>query len=79
MLGLEPRDERLEVAEIRVDVGPLFAVDLDRDEVLWASGVSSAFITNDAVCVLGAPIVVRPRWPSPRPGWGRSSSCFSLP
>lgn len=27
--------------------------------VVWGSGVLSAFITNDAVCVLGAPIVVR--------------------
>jgi Na+/H+ antiporter NhaD/arsenite permease-like protein len=27
--------------------------------VVWGAGVLSAFITNDAVCVLGAPIVVR--------------------
>lgn len=27
--------------------------------LVWGSGVLSAFITNDAVCVLGAPLVVR--------------------
>lgn len=27
--------------------------------VVWGSGLLSAFITNDAVCVLGAPLVVR--------------------
>ena len=27
--------------------------------IVWASGLLSAFITNDAVCVLGAPLVVR--------------------
>jgi Na+/H+ antiporter NhaD/arsenite permease-like protein len=27
--------------------------------IVWGSGVLSAFITNDAVCVLGAPLVVR--------------------
>jgi Na+/H+ antiporter NhaD/arsenite permease-like protein len=27
--------------------------------IVWGSGVASAFITNDAVCVLGAPLVVR--------------------
>lgn len=27
--------------------------------VVWGSGILSAFITNDAVCVLGAPLVVR--------------------
>lgn len=27
--------------------------------IVWSSGVLSAFITNDAVCVLGAPLVVR--------------------
>lgn len=27
--------------------------------VVWGAGVLSAFITNDAVCVLGAPLVVR--------------------
>jgi Na+/H+ antiporter NhaD/arsenite permease-like protein len=27
--------------------------------IVWGAGILSAFITNDAVCVLGAPIVVR--------------------
>lgn len=27
--------------------------------IVWGSGIISAFITNDAVCVLGAPLVVR--------------------
>jgi Na+/H+ antiporter NhaD/arsenite permease-like protein len=27
--------------------------------IVWGSDVLSAFITNDAVCVLGAPLVVR--------------------
>lgn len=27
--------------------------------VVWSSGILAAFITNDAVCVLGAPVVVR--------------------
>jgi Na+/H+ antiporter NhaD/arsenite permease-like protein len=27
--------------------------------IVWSSGIVSAFITNDAVCVLGAPLVVR--------------------
>ncbi|MEW6073558.1 MAG: SLC13 family permease [Planctomycetota bacterium] len=27
--------------------------------IVWAAGILSAFITNDAVCVLGAPLVVR--------------------
>jgi len=27
--------------------------------VVWGAGIMSAFITNDAVCVLGAPLVVR--------------------
>jgi Na+/H+ antiporter NhaD/arsenite permease-like protein len=27
--------------------------------ILWGAGVLSAFITNDAVCILGAPLVVR--------------------
>lgn len=27
--------------------------------IVWGSGILSAFITNDAVCVLGAPLVVR--------------------
>jgi Na+/H+ antiporter NhaD/arsenite permease-like protein len=27
--------------------------------IVWAGGILSAFITNDAVCVLGAPLVVR--------------------
>ena len=27
--------------------------------IVWGAGILSAFITNDAVCVLGAPLVVR--------------------
>lgn len=27
--------------------------------LVWTSGIGSAFITNDAVCILGAPLVVR--------------------
>src|SRR5512139_773461 len=27
--------------------------------VIWSAGIASAFITNDAVCILGAPVLVR--------------------
>ncbi len=36
--------------------------------VVWGAGILSAFVTNDAVCVLGAPLVVElvERWKLPR-------------
>lgn len=36
--------------------------------IVWGSGLLSAFVTNDAVCVLAAPLVVRiiERWKLPR-------------
>jgi Na+/H+ antiporter NhaD/arsenite permease-like protein len=36
--------------------------------ILWGAGILSAFVTNDAVCVLGAPLVVEliERWKLPR-------------
>ncbi len=54
-LELEGGFERLEAGLVRLARTPLRLLGV----LVWAAGLASAFITNDAVCLLGAPVLVR--------------------
>ncbi|MDH5671077.1 MAG: SLC13 family permease [Myxococcales bacterium] len=54
-LALDGFFDTVELAIVRVARTPVRLL----GTIVWGAGVLAAFITNDAVCVLGAPVVVR--------------------